>query len=86
MDAMAAFTVSARIKTVSRFDEGGRVMAIYGVVIETPQHERGGNTDRRIPNDGRSLSFTPRSDIDMRRMPQPFDSSGIPRNHSSPTR
>jgi len=28
----------------------------------------------------------PRSDIDMRRMPQPFDSLGIPKNHSSPMR
>jgi len=30
-------------------------------------------------------NVSPRSDIDMRRMPQPFDSSDIPGNHSSPT-
>jgi len=28
-------------------------MAIYGLVIEAPQSESGGNTDRPIPNDGR---------------------------------
>jgi len=32
------------------------------------------------------LAFNPRSDIDMWRMPQPFDSSDIPENHASPTR
>ncbi len=33
-----------------------------------------------------TAKVNPRSDIDMRRMPQPFDSPGIPKNHSSPTR
>jgi len=32
------------------------------------------------------FALNPRSDIDMRRMPQPFDSSDIPENHSSPAR
>jgi len=32
------------------------MMAIYGLVIEAPQNESVGNTDRPIPNDGRSLS------------------------------
>jgi len=33
-------------------------MAIYGLVIEASQSESGGNTDRPIPNDSRSLSST----------------------------
>jgi len=35
---------------------------------------------------GDAKPLNPRSDIDMRRMPQPFGSSDIPENHSSPTR